>query len=146
MKISSILKFLLSPFMMYAVEGDGGGASDRGDDFVPTDGDEAPETDKVEDDKPADEPEETKAEEKPAEAKKASPAELKKLRADTAGVYVQNEILRPAALTASAAAATSVPACATRPVQHSDEASPPSASTRAEAGSAPWSSASMTAS
>lgn len=71
MKISSILKFLLSPFMMYAVEGDGGGAaSDRGDDFVPTDGDEAPETDKVEDDKPADEPEETKAEEKPAEAKK----------------------------------------------------------------------------
>lgn len=42
MKISSLLKFLLSPFMMFAVDGDsgggsGGGAVDRGDDFVPTD-------------------------------------------------------------------------------------------------------------
>jgi phage-related protein (TIGR01555 family) len=36
-------------------------------------------------------------------------AELRKLRADTAGVYVQNEILRPAALTASAAADLGLP-------------------------------------
>ena len=48
MKISNLLKFLLAPFMMFAVDGEGGGTgggtADRGDDFVPTDDDDAPTT------------------------------------------------------------------------------------------------------
>ena len=41
MKISSLLKFLLAPFMTFVVDGEGGGgAADRGDDFVPTEDDD----------------------------------------------------------------------------------------------------------
>lgn len=38
-KMSKLLAFLLAPFMMHAVDGEGGGATepDRGDNFVPTD-------------------------------------------------------------------------------------------------------------
>ena len=40
MKYSKLLQYLLAPFFMSFGDADGGGATDRGDDFEPTDEDE----------------------------------------------------------------------------------------------------------